>query len=160
MDLILWRHAEAEDLVEQEELGESAGNDLSRRLTPKGDKQAARMAAWLNRHLPEGVRVWSSPAVRTEQTVLALGREYRLRDELRPDASPDELLQLVHWPESRHPMLVVGHQPTLGRVVARLLGLREEECAVRKGSIWWLRTRERHGVRQTVLWTVQTPELL
>jgi phosphohistidine phosphatase len=106
------------------------------------------------------VRVWSSPAVRTEQTVLALGREYRLRDELRPDASPDELLQLVHWPESRHPMLVVGHQPTLGRVVARLLGLREEECAVRKGSIWWLRTRERHGVRQTVLWTVQAPELL
>lgn len=160
MDLILWRHAEAEDLVEQEELGESAGSDLSRRLTPKGDKQAARMAAWLNRHLPEGVRVWSSPAVRTEQTVLALGREYRLRDELRPDASPDELLQLVHWPESRHPMLVVGHQPTLGRVVARLLGLREEECAVRKGSIWWLRTRERHGARQTVLWTVQTPELL
>lgn len=160
MDLILWRHAEAEDLVEQEELGESAGSDLSRRLTPKGDKQAARMAAWLNRHLPEGVRVWSSPAVRTEQTVLALGREYRLRDELRPDASPDELLQLVHWPESRHPMLVVGHQPTLGRVVARLLGLREEECAVRKGSIWWLRTRERHGVHQTVLWTVQTPELL
>lgn len=160
MDLILWRHAEAEDLVEQEDLGESAGNDLSRRLTPKGDKQAARMAAWLNRHLPEGVRVWSSPAVRTEQTVLALGREYRLRDELRPDASPDELLQLVRWPEAHYPMLVVGHQPTLGRVVARLLGLREEECAVRKGSIWWLRMRERHGVCQTVLWTVQTPELL
>ncbi len=156
-DLILWRHAEAEDLADNEESG---GSDLSRRLTAKGEKQAARMAAWLQHRLPEDIRIWSSPAVRTEQTVLALGREYRLRDELRPDASPDELLQLVHWPESRHPMLVVGHQPTLGRVVARLLGLREEECAVRKGSIWWLRTRERHGVRQTVLWTVQTPELL
>lgn len=105
------------------------------------------MAAWLNRHLPERVRVWSSPAVRTEQTVLALGREYHLSDAVRPDATPDDLLQLVQWPDARHPMLVVGHQPTLGRVVARFLGLREEECAVRKGSIWWLRTRERHGVK-------------
>lgn len=156
-DLILWRHAEAEDLIDNEDAG---GNDLSRRLTPKGEKQAARMAAWLQHRLPEDTRVWSSPAVRTEQTVLALGRKYRLSDQLRPEAGPDDLLELLQWPQLRHPALIVGHQPTLGRVVARLLGLSEADCSVRKGAVWWLRQRERHGVLQTVIVTVQTPEFI
>ncbi len=157
MDLILWRHAEAEDLEETEDGG---GSDLSRRLTAKGEKQAARMAAWLDRQLGDGVRIWCSPSVRTEQTVLALGRKYRVRAELGPDGGVDDLLQVVQWPEARSPALVVGHQPTLGRVVARLLGWREEECAIRKGAVWWLRQREKHGQLQTVILTVQTPELL
>lgn len=157
MDLILWRHAEAEDL---EECDDAGGGDLSRRLTQRGDKQAARMAAWLDRQLPDGVRIWSSPSVRTEQTVLALGRKYRVRDELRPDGSVDDLLQLVQWPDARQPALIVGHQPTLGRVVARLLHLAEPECSIRKGAVWWLRQREKNGQSQTVLLTVQTPELL
>lgn len=157
MDLILWRHAEAEDLDETEDGG---GSDLSRRLTAKGEKQAARMAAWLDRQLGDGVRIWCSPSVRTEQTVLTLGRKYRVRAELGPEGSVDGLLQVVQWPDARHPALVVGHQPTLGRVVARLLGWREEECAIRKGSVWWLRQREKHGQLQTVILTVQTPELL
>ena len=38
MDLILWRHAEAFDLAEGQ-------TDLERALTPRGEKQAARMAA-------------------------------------------------------------------------------------------------------------------
>ncbi len=157
MDLILWRHAEAEDLEETEE---GCGADLSRRLTPKGERQALRMAAWLDRQLPEGVRVFCSPAVRTEQTVIALGRKYKAREELRPDGSVDELLQLVQWPEARQPALIVGHQPTLGRTVARLLDWREEDCSIRKGAVWWLRQRERDGQLQTVIVTVQTPELL
>ncbi len=156
-DLILWRHAEAEDLSDDDENG---GNDLSRRLTHKGEKQAARMSAWLRQRLPEDTHIWSSPAVRTEQTVLALGRKYRLSEQLRPEAGPDELLQLVQWPQLRHPTLIVGHQPTLGRVVAQLLGLSELDCSIRKGSVWWLRQRERQGGVQTVILTVQSPEFL
>lgn len=157
MDLILWRHAEAEDLDETDDGG---GDDLSRRLTAKGEKQAARMAAWLDRQLPEGVRVWCSPAVRTEQTVLALGRKYRVREELAPTAGADELIELVQWPHGKQAALVVGHQPTLGQVVARLLGLKEEECSIRKGAVWWLRQREKNGRVQTVVLTVQTPDLM
>jgi phosphohistidine phosphatase len=157
MDLILWRHADAEDL---EETDEGGGTDLSRRLTSKGERQASRMAAWLDRQLPEGVRIWCSPAVRTEQTVIALGRKYRAREELGPDRTADDLLAVARWPDSRQPVLVVGHQPTLGRVVSRLLGMREPDCAIRKGTVWWLRQREREGQVQTVLLTVQTPELL
>lgn len=153
MDLILWRHAEAEETAE-------IGGDLARRLTPKGEKQATRMAAWLDRQLPEGARVYASPAVRTEQTVLALGRKYKLRDELAPEADEAALLGLVNWPNARTATLVVGHQPALGRVIARLLGLHEAECAVRKGTVWWLRHRVREGQGQTVVVTVQTPELI
>ena len=156
-DLILWRHAEAEDLSDNEETG---GSDLSRRLTAKGEKQAARMSAWLTRQLPEGTRIWSSPAVRTEQTVLALGRKYRISDALRPEAGPDELLSLLQWPQLHHPALIVGHQPTLGRVVAHLVGLREADCSIKKGAVWWLRQRERNGALQTVILTVQSPEFM
>ena len=57
-------------------------------------------------------------------------------------------------------MLVVGHQPTLGQAAAQLLGLARSEVSIRKGSLWWLRHRVRDGQPQTVLMTVQTPELL
>jgi phosphohistidine phosphatase len=157
MDLILWRHAEAEDL---EETDDGGGADLSRRLTSKGERQASRMAAWLDRQLPEGVRIYCSPAVRTEQTVIALGRKYKAREELGPDRSFQELLALAQWPDNRQPTLIVGHQPTLGQTIAHLLRLSEPDCSVRKGAVWWLRQRERENKVQTVLITVQTPELL
>ncbi|WP_295856352.1 histidine phosphatase family protein [uncultured Xylophilus sp.] len=158
MDLILWRHAEAED--ERDGL-----SDLERKLTHRGEKQAARMAAWLDRQLPEGLRVMSSPAVRTEQTALALGRKYKLRDELSPDGSCEDLLSVVQWPHARGAVLVVGHQPVLGQTIAQLVGLQQSDCSVRKGAIWWLRRRQRQRdgtepTEQTVIVTVQTPEFL
>ena len=153
MDLILWRHAEAHELADGQ-------TDLERALTPRGEKQAARMAAWLDRQLPEGVRILCSPARRTEQTAQALGRKYKLRSELAPEGHVEDLLTVVGWPASRAPIVVVGHQPTLGQTVSRLMGLQLPECPVRKGAIWWLRSREREGVLQTIVVTVQTPELL
>jgi len=153
MDLILWRHAEA---LEPEE----GMNDLERPLTRRGDKQAARMAAWLDRQLPDGTRILCSPAVRTEQTVRALGRKYKIHEELRPGASPEQLLQLAGWPSAKAPVLIVGHQPTLGETISRLLGMAEPECSVKKGAVWWLRNREREAQQQTVVVTVQTAELL
>jgi phosphohistidine phosphatase len=160
MDLILWRHAEAHehpDLVAGRP-GDEA--DLRRKLTAKGEKQAARMAVWLDRQLPEGARVLCSPATRCEQTATALGRKLRFREELLPESDPQGLLELVQWPNGRTPVLVVGHQPTLGQVVARLLGLEGGHCAIRKGALWWLRYRERGGQGQTVLVTVQSPDLM
>ncbi len=153
MDLIFWRHAEAFDPVEGQD-------DLTRVLTPKGEKQAKRMAAWLDRQLPIGVKVLVSPAVRTEQTAQALNRKFKLRHELAPDAQADQVLLAAGWPDAKLPVLIVGHQPTLGHIIAALLGLSEQECAVRKGAVWWLRSRLREGVHQTVIVTVQNPDLL
>jgi phosphohistidine phosphatase len=157
MDLILWRHAEAEDL---DDAGFSADADLSRSLTPRGEKQAARMASWLDRQLPEGARILASPARRCEQTALALGRKYRVRDEIAPGANSAQLLELVQWPQAKSPVLVIGHQPTLGQTIAQLMGLKEADCAVRKGALWWLRSRLRDGHCQTVVVTVQSPDVL
>ena len=152
-DLILWRHAEAENAGENED-------DLDRPLTQRGEKQAARMAVWLDRQLPDGLRVLASPARRTEQTAKALGRKYKLRAELLPGGQPDELLELAQWPRSRGAVLVVGHQPMLGQTVARLLGLRADECSIRKGAVWWLRYRQRQDASETILLAVQSPEFL
>lgn len=157
MDLILWRHAEAEDWPEAHP--ESA-TDLDRSLTPRGEKQAARMAVWLDRQLPEGTRIWVSPARRCEQTALALGRKFRIRQELAPDATPDVLLTLAQWPLAKTPTLIIGHQPTLGQTIAQLVGLMESDCPVKKGAVWWLRNRDRDGLDQTVVVTVQSPEIL
>jgi len=160
VDLILWRHAEAHEHPDPLQGMPGDAKDLARRLTSRGEKQASRMAAWLDRQLPEGARVFSSPAARCEQTVMALDRKFKLRDELLPEGDPLDLLELVQWPQGKSPVVVVGHQPTLGRVIARLLSLTEEDCSVKKGALWWLRHRERGGVSQTVVVTVQTPELL
>ena len=157
MDLIIWRHAEAEDKPEE---GGRAIDDLERALTSRGEKQAARMAAWLDRQLPDGVKVLCSPALRTEQTVLALGRKYKLRPELMPERTAEDLLELVDWPKAKTPVLVVGHQPALGQAVSRLLGLAESECPIKKGAVWWLRSRERDGATQAIVLSVQSPELV
>jgi phosphohistidine phosphatase len=157
MDLFLWRHAEAEDWPEGDPQG---GSDLERSLTSRGEKQAARMANWLDRQLPEGARIFVSPARRCEQTALALGRKYKIRNELAPDATVEQLLELVQWPTAKSPILVVGHQPMLGETIAHLLGLQESDCPVKKGALWWLRNRDRDGIDQTVVVTVQSPEVL
>ena len=156
MDLILWRHAEAEDLGEDV----SAERDLQRSLTSRGEKQALRIAGWLDRQLPDGVRILTSPARRCEQTALALGRKYKIRPELAPGATPAQLLEVAQWPLGRAPLLLIGHQPTRGQTIAQLLGLKDEDCAVKKGAVWWLRHREREGHSQTVVVTVQSPEVL
>ena len=153
MDLILWRHAEAIEL-------DLVGDDMARYLTPRGEKQATRMAAWLDRHMPDGAKVFSSTALRAEQTAAALGRKVKSSAALAPLATSEQLLQLAQWPHTKGCVLMVGHQPTMGQVIAGLLGLQASECAVKKGAVWWLRYRERDGVGQTVLVTVQTPEML
>lgn len=153
MDLILWRHAEAIDL-------DLVGDDMMRTLTPRGEKQAARMAAWLDRQLPEGAKIWASPALRTEQTAKALGRKFKTSPALAPLATVDQLLELVQWPHAKGCVVVVGHQPTLGLAIARLLALSDQELVVKKGAVWWLRYREREATHKTLVLTVQSPELL
>src|ERR1700730_15305587 len=111
MDVILWRHAEAEP-------GEP---DLGRRLTAKGIKQAERMATWLDSHLPDTCRILVSPADRAQQTALALKRKFKTVQELQRAASAADVLVAANWPDSREPVLIVGHQPTLGAVASFLL---------------------------------------
>jgi phosphohistidine phosphatase len=150
MDLILWRHCEAE-------AGEP---DLGRRLTSKGLKQAERMAEWLERHLPDTCRILVSPADRAQQTAAALPRKFRTVPELAPGASVSAVLAAANWPDSREPVMIVGHQPTLGTVASFLLSGEEAYWSVRKGAVWWLSNRVRDSGAAVVLKSVVGPDFL
>ena len=129
MELLLWRHAEAED----------GFPDALRRLTPRGEQQAQRMAAWIKTHAPKNLRIVASPANRCQQTAAALGLPFETDHRLSTAGNVDDLLAAAGWPNaSAHKaVLIVGHQPTLGRVAARLLSGQEAEWGVRKGTLWW-----------------------
>ena len=135
MELILWRHADAEPGVD----------DLERKLTAKGRKQAARVAGWLHAHLPAKFTVYSSPAKRALQTAKALDTSVTTSELLAPDKSAADILRAVDWPNRKGEVIVVvGHQPTLGRVVARLLG-GNGELSIQKGALWWIEARDKDG---------------
>lgn len=151
MDLILWRHADAGEARE-------GTPDADRPLTAKGDRQAQRMADWLNRHLPDTTRVLVSPTLRTRQTAQALGRKFKLAPELGPDQTVGALLSVTRWPEAREPVLVVGHQTTLGLAAAYLIAGATQPWSMRKGAVWWLRMREREAGVEVALHTVLSPD--
>ena len=154
MDLLLWRHAEAED----------GTPDLKRKLTPRGEKQARQMAAWIKAHAPENLRIVASPAKRCQQTAEALGLPFDTDPRLAPDQDVTALLAAVDWANgnenARPAVLVVGHQPTLGRTAALLLSGSEANWTIRKGALWWLTQRTRHDETQTLLRAVIPPELV
>ena len=153
MDLILWRHAEAFE-------SQQAGDDLDRALTPKGERQAQRMADWLNQRLAHSTRILVSPAVRCQQTAKALGKKFKTLKELAPDGNGESLLKAARWPDASEPVMVIGHQPTLGFVASFLLAHKVENWTIKKGAVWWIRGRNREDLAQVVLQAVQSPDCL
>ena len=139
MDAILWRHADADP----------GGPDLARELTPKGREQAARMAAWLRRHLPTDFVVLASPAVRAQQTAQALGAAIRTEASLAPGAAPPAIVSAARAGPT---VVVVGHQPDLGRAISSLLCGADRDWPLEKGALCWIRDR---GLRALV-----SPDLL
>ena len=150
MDLLLWRHAEAEDGVD----------DLKRRLTLRGEKQARTMAKWIREHQPKDLRIIVSPAVRTQQTAEALKLPFETQRKIGPEACVSELVAASGWPQAGGAVLIVGHQPSLGRLASLLLAGHEAEWTIKKGALWWLTNRVRRGETQTVLRAVIPAELL
>ncbi|TCS38462.1 phosphohistidine phosphatase SixA [Paucimonas lemoignei] len=151
MEILLWRHAEAE-------AGEP---DEGRVLTAKGIRQAQKMARWLERNQPSRCRILVSPTVRTVQTAQALERKFKICSEIAPDATPQALLAAANWPDAKEPVLLVGHQPTLGQAAALILTGTVQDWTVRKANVWWLARRERDGGDiDTILKAVVSPELV
>lgn len=147
MDLVLWRHADAEE----------GGDDAARRLTSKGTKQAARMGAWLESRLPKNARILVSPAVRAQQTAEALPREAKTSDQVKPGAQPAEILKAAGWPAGSGTVVVVGHQPSLGATAALALTGEAAAWRMKKCGVWWLSVR---GDADPVVVAVMTPDLL
>jgi len=148
MDLILWRHAEAED----------GTPDHARELTAKGVKQAAKVAAFLRQHIADDYRVLVSPAARAQQTASALTSHFTLAPTIAPGATAEAVLHAARWPDAGGTVLVVGHQPTLGEVAAQLLDCAAAPISIKKGAIWWFSQRD--GSPQVSLRLVITPDHL
>lgn len=150
MDLILWRHADAE----------AGSPDPERKLTAKGRRQAARMANWLQERLPDSVRVISSPARRTQLTARALGEDFEVVNALDTGGDPKTLLEACGWPSADVTVVAVGHQPTLGQAAALALTGQAYDWSLRKGAIFWLEARERNGEVQARVHAVIAPDLI
>ena len=150
MDLLLWRHAEAED----------GFPDLKRKLTVRGEKQAAQMAEWLKKHAPKNLRILVSPALRCQQTAEALVLPFETDRHLGTDGNAANLLTAAGWPDGGKAatVLVVGHQPTLGQTAALLLSGTEDDWTIKKGAVWWFSNRTRNTETQTVLRAVLSPD--
>lgn len=175
-EIIIWRHAEAE--VKSE-----SGLDSERALTRKGREDAHNMAKWLNKHLPADTKIYCSPALRCVQTVEALtklGKKKRpwavqFVDVLSLESHARSIRQqLIH--SNSTAILLVGHQPVLGKLVGDLLHKNQTEAkfseasflgmnnisqsvflsknaenaniqyAIKKGAVWWLRHRNQPQV--------------
>jgi phosphohistidine phosphatase len=150
MDLILWRHADAQD----------GFPDLARELTTKGLRQAAEMAKWLKLHLPNDIEILVSPAVRAQQTAQALMHKFKTVKEIEPGAPYEALLSAAGWPDHKGTVLVVGHQPTLGQTAAWLLSGEVADWGMKKGAVWWFTHRARGEQRETALRVSIAPDLL
>jgi len=150
MDLILWRHAEAEE----------GGNDLARELTPKGQKQAARVAEWLLHRLPSRFALISSPAARAQQTAQALGIPVKTAKDIAPGAAVSAILKAAGWPDNKGTAVLVGHQPDLGQAAAFLISGSQGRVSIKKGGLWWLSDRVRGEEAQVVVRAVVSPDLL
>ena len=143
--IILWRHAQAEDLFDGDDMVQS---DMQRALTQKGQRQAADMATWLKPRLPKATLLQCSPALRAFQTAEALqdvnkSCKINISQALKPGVSLNTVLACIAQINSCDSLVLVGHQPWLGQLAAHLLGIsaaeRIKELHIKKGAIWWLR---------------------
>jgi phosphohistidine phosphatase len=149
MDIILWRHAQAEDLTV------SMHSDNERKLTSKGQRQAANMALWLDKVLPPNCTILVSPSQRTLQTAEALGRQFNIDKDIGTGSTADQILAACKWPNNREPVLVIGHQPHLGQIVSKLIP-DIQYAAILKGNVWWI-SHKANG--EVFLRAVMAPEL-
>jgi phosphohistidine phosphatase len=120
--IYLLRHGDAED---------GDGDDAARKLTEKGERQAAAAGAALAA-MEAGIDTClASPKVRAAETARiaceALGLEVELAEQLRGGAF--NAMQLA---EGRGTVLLVGHEPDFSNAVAELTGGRVK---LRKGGI-------------------------
>lgn len=150
MELILWRHAEAEDGIP----------DLERRLTAKGEKQADKMAAFLRARLPRDTNILVSPAQRAQQTAQAFSQNFTTEPTLAPGATPQAVLEAAGWIEGDGCTLIVGHQPSLGEVASLIMAGTVEYWSIKKGAVWWFSRREHESNMGVILRLVIAPDQL
>ena len=114
--------------------------------------------------MPADTTILASPTERTRQTAAALELPFDIEPRIGTSADASDLLAAAGWPDGNGKeggaVLLVGHQPTLGRLAALLLSGTEADWTIKKGAVWWFSNRARDGAAQTVLRAVTNPDLV
>lgn len=121
MNLLIIRHAKAHR-------DSATGRDDERLLTPRGERQAEFLARALGEMSPRPDLLLSSGILRAAQTAVVIQRGLRCALRIEPALSTDtsvsavlDLIGLARSAEPRRAVLaLVGHNPTLEGVIARL----------------------------------------
>jgi phosphohistidine phosphatase len=116
-------------------------NDAKRPLTPDGKDKTRRIAKGLVRLGFDVDWIVSSPLVRAAQTAELVGEglgssvPMDFCDALAPGGSAEALVSFLAKHASRRRVLVVGHEPDLSELAARLMGAgRHANLAFKKGG--------------------------
>lgn len=133
MNLYLMRHAHAV------EPGEWSGPDFERPLIEKGKHAAAAAALGLARRSPSISRIITSPYARAAETaaIIAarLGASVTVSDALAPGFDLSRLSAILAEADWASDLLLIGHQPSLGMVLAALIGVGAEPVDMKKAAV-------------------------
>jgi phosphohistidine phosphatase len=144
-----------------------APGDARRPLTVKGKKKTERVAHGLSRLGYEVDWIVTSPLVRAVQTAEIVAGSFSARapvdmcTALRPGGSPEDLLSFLAKNPDRRRILLVGHEPDLSELAARLIGAGSKaNLTFKKAGCCCIRF-DRHPSRATgqLVWWL-TPRLL
>ena len=159
MDLILWRHAKAEDLSSLTDGRGESMRDLDRSLTDKGWREAKKVSRWMEKRLDPSSIIFSSPSLRTIQTAQCLGRKIQVLD-LLYQGSAKQILSFLHWPELQSTTVIVGHQPSIGRLASLILTGEDFPLVLEPGAFFWFRWKAGYSGGQPALVWAMTPGYL
>ncbi len=156
MILYVMRHAEAVE-------GSTALQDQWRYLTEKGRSTAGKMSSLIARQGPKTRLTITSPLTRAVQTAEIVARKACRRnvivasERLLPGAEVDELVSYLKGNEDARRVMLVGHEPQLGLLVATLLGRSDDAIGLKKGACVALELDQRHKDKPAVFLWYQMP---
>jgi phosphohistidine phosphatase len=132
------------------ERGEWGGAEESRPLTEDGKRRISAVVQALSKDgRLEVDTIWSSPLERARQTAeiagTVLGVPVELSEALVPGANVEKLARALTGRRTVRRLLVVGHEPDCGELVAGLIGDGKGEYPFRKAGIALLEGTPRPG---------------
>ncbi len=133
MVLYVMRHAEAVE-------GSDVLRDEWRYLTEKGRPAAEKMSAAIAKIGPKPRLTMTSPLTRAVQTAEIMAEEACRKNVviaselLLPGAGVSELVTYLKNCRNNQRVLLVGHEPQMGLLVATLLGRETESTPLKKGA--------------------------
>jgi phosphohistidine phosphatase len=140
-------------------------NDALRPLTPQGKRRFRRAARGIARWFPEVDLHLTSPLVRARQTAKILTEtagwpEAIVRNELKPHVEPAATLNALSQLEGER-LVVIGHEPHLGRLVALCVAEPAElHLELKKGAVVLIRFKDRLRARAGMLVALVPPKVL